>query len=144
MGYIEDRIQPRIDWYDRRAVVCKRVKYAIDLGTTLMSILLVLLISIEGFSRVCLSIIAAAIAAMIAFEKIGSFGERWLLNRLSAEALQAEVQLFKHHAGPYAAEPEGSERLLVERIEALLRHEAGRWQALSRTSEPSFERKLGA
>ena len=115
----------------------------IEVLTTVLSIALVLLISFNSFPRFWLSVIAASIAAMIALEKIGNFGRRWFLYRLSAEALQSEVQLFTHRAGPYAGETTDGSRLLVERVEGLLNQEAGKWHEISKTTEPSLERKLG-
>lgn len=143
MAYIEERIVPRIKWYDRRAVTCKRMRMAIDLGTTILSVSLIVLIEANGFPRVGLSIIAGVIAVMIAVDKIGAYGEKWLHYRMAAEALEAEVQMHNHSAGPYVLGVAEADRLLVERAEGILKREAEGWLALSRTHEMSFERKLG-
>jgi hypothetical protein len=143
MDYIKERITPRIAWYDSRSVACKRMRLVVDYGTTVLSVGLIVLMEVMRFPRLGLSVIAGIIAIMIAIEKIGAYGERWLHYRMAAEALEAEVQLHDHKAGPYAAGATDADRLLVERVESILKREAEGWIALSRTHELSFERKLG-
>jgi len=128
MSYLEDRIQPRLAWYDRRAVRCKQAHFAIEFSAALLTIGLVLLIDIETVPRIFLSSIAAGVAILLAIAKIGRFGEKWQLYRLAAEALASEVQLMLNKAGPYARDPASAERLLVERVEGLLSHEALVWR----------------
>lgn len=143
MGYIDERIRPRIAWYDRRAVTCKRIRMLIDLGTTILSVALIVLIELSNFPRIGLSVVAGVIAIMIAVDKIGAYGEKWLQYRIAAEALESEIQLHANHAGPYSGDAGEADRNLVERVEAMLKREARSWLELSKTHELSFERKLG-
>jgi hypothetical protein len=129
MNYINDRIQPRITWYDKRAVKSKRLGIALDVVATGLSIALVFLIPMEEFSRTALSLMASLIALAIAAERRGSWSEQWLVYRLSAEALEREVQWYYHSAGPYGS-VSNREALLVERTEALLASEASEWRRL--------------
>ena len=124
-------------------LVCKRARLAIDLGATIMSIALIVLIDVEGFPRIGLSIIAAAVAVMLSADKVGAFGARWLHYRLAAEELENEVELFRHSAGPYRALDCDRQVVLVERMEAILQREARGWIGLTRRDELSFDKKLG-
>ena len=130
-SYLESRVQPRLDWFDKRAVWSKRAHIAVESSAAILSIVLVLLIDITTVPRLLLSLVAAAIAILIAVGKIGRFGEKWQLYRLASEALGAEVQLCLHRAGPYAADPTGADRLLVERAEDLLSREASVWRQVT-------------
>jgi hypothetical protein len=142
MTYVEKRIVPRLKWYDARAITCKRTHVFVEVGTSVLSIVLVLLIDVEVVPRFALATIAALVAALIAIDRIGRFGEKWLLYRLAAEALESEVQLHAHSAGPYAGEQANSEKLLAERVETLLQHEATGWRALSQPEETNLARKM--
>ena len=127
VAYIRDRIEPRIAWYDRRAVSAKRLCMLSQYVSVGLSVLIIVLIEIEPVPREVLAIIAALIALVTVSERVGQFGSRWQLYRLAAESLESETQLFRHRAGPYAAIQDGDIRVFVERTEALLRREAVQW-----------------
>jgi uncharacterized protein DUF4231 len=126
--YLKERLIPRMDWYDRRAVLFKRLHLLVQYAAMTGSIMLVLLIHIEQIPRSLLAIVAAFVTLCLAAARIGRFGELWWIYRLSAESLATEMQLFRHGVGPYEVEPEAARSaLLVERCEELLTHESKKW-----------------
>jgi hypothetical protein len=143
MSYVESRITPRLKWYDKRAIWNKRAHLALEGGSAILSIALVLLIEIEVIPRVALSVIAALIAVLIALARIGRFGEKWQVYRLAAEAVEAEVQLFRHRAGSYALASAAAEQLLVERVEMLLNKEARTWSQITRVEDKAVHKLQG-
>lgn len=139
--YVEERIKPRIAWYDRRAVCCKRAHMSLQYYIAIASITLVVALHEPGVPRLLLVILAASVAVAATVERIGRFGERWQLNRAAYESLHTEVQLHAHNAGPYAHGD--ADRLLVERTEAILGIEGARWHSLvGATTQESRERRL--
>jgi hypothetical protein len=127
--YIVERLKPRLIWYDKRAVLSKRLHLTFQFVGMAGSILLVLLIHIESIKRPYLGALAALVSLCLAADKIGRFGELWLAYRLTAEALGTEEQMFHHQVGPYAA-VDGKEEFLILRCEGILSREAEVWRGI--------------
>ena len=83
----------------------------------------------EEVPRIGLALIAGLIAICTAVERIGKFGERWLLYRLAYESLNREANLFAGHAGAYSSGDANA--LLVERVESILRAEGADWGSIT-------------
>lgn len=128
--YISGRLTPRICWYDRRSVQCKRMYLAAQYLAVMGSVAVVVMIPEESIPRLWGAVLAALVALTVAFERMGQFGRRWHLYRLAAEMLESEKQFYLHSAGPYSAPNVEKSRLLVERTEKLLATEAGHWLGL--------------
>lgn len=143
MSYIESRITPRLEWYDKRATWNKQAHLALESGSAILSIALVLLIHVDVIPRLVLAVIAALISALLALGRIGRFGEKWHVYRLAAEAVQSEIELFRHNAGPYALDSAAGDRLLVERVEALLTNEARTWSQITRVEDKAVHKLHG-
>lgn len=144
MAYLDERLRPRREWYDAQAVRAKALHLSLDYTAGVVSILLIALAHVHEVPRWGVSVLALVVALAIAVEKIGKFGEKWILYRLSAEALESEAQLFLHGAGPYAGTTTPKEQMLVERTEQLLRAEAGRWQTAIGEPRIQLEGKIGS
>ena len=141
--YVRVRLRERLAWYDRRAIGCKRLHFVFEYLAAIGSIVVLLALSEEEVPRWLVACGAAAVSAAIAIGKIGRFGDRWRLYRITAESVQREEQLFANRAGPYAAAPDVSERLLVERVEAILGGEASEWHALIAIPHKEKDTPLG-
>lgn len=139
--YIEQRVQPRIGWYDKRAVACKWVYLSTQYFTVVASASVVLFIHLESIPRFVPTALAAAVALIVALERIGQFGNRWHLYRLCAETLETEKQFYLHRAGPYEDNFVDADRLFVERTEQLLMIEAANWNSLLRFGRLETEAK---
>lgn len=138
--YIEKRVRPRLDWYDRRAVVAKRTHLGLEYFSAATSVILVVLLHVESVPRLVLAIMAASVAIAVTAGRIGQFGSLWSLYRLAGESLKAEEQLFLHGAGPYSGHAAADE-LFVERVEHLLGTEATRWEAVLVAGRGSSEER---
>ena len=127
--YLERRIGERLQWYDKRARQAKRAHRALEYLSVFGSVSLVLLLHVNEIPRLGLAGIAAVVTLALAVEKIGKYGELWMAYRLTSEALEAEVELYKNGAGPYR-EGSDQDKRLVERVEQLLSKEAFDWARL--------------
>jgi len=128
IDYINSRVRPRIVWYDRKAVRCKRISMLLQYLAAAASIGVMVLLHLQShFFTAC---VAALAALSVTVEKIGQFGNLWRSYRLCAEALEMELQLYSHQSGPYVVSSIERDRLLVERIEQLLAREAGDWRSI--------------
>lgn len=127
-AYLQERVKPRIEWYDKRAVLCKRMHMYLHYFVAVASIVMVVVLNDLNVSRLMLSVLAGLIAIAATIERIGQFGDRWHMYRATYEALNAEASLYANRAGPYANGNE--DRLIVERVEAILSNEGTRWSSL--------------
>jgi Protein of unknown function (DUF4231) len=76
-------------------------------------------------------LVAIAAGAILLFEglqQINKWQENWILYRATCEGLRNEQHLFFEKAGPYAnLRPEAAQRLLAERVGALVSAEHSKW-----------------
>ena len=69
--------------------------------------------------------LAAVVVVLEGVQHIYQFQENWITYRSTAEALRNERYLYLARAGPYAGEDR--DRVLAERVEALLAQEHTKW-----------------
>lgn len=127
--YLGRRIGERLRWYDKRAKQAKGAHRALEYIAVFGSVSLVLLLHVHEIPRLGLAALAAIVTLALAVERIGKYGELWMAYRLTREALEAEVELYKNGAGPYREGTDQNKRL-VERVEQLLSKEAFDWARL--------------
>ena len=139
--YVEERIRPRLKWYDKRAVTAKRIYMLSQYVSVLLSVAIIILLEFEAIPRSVLASLAAMIAFVVVGERIGQFGRQWQLYRLASELLASELEMFRYQVGPYT-ESSMNGRRLVERTEALLRQEAAQWNSLVEDSHAGTNRGL--
>ena len=74
-------------------------------------------------------------------QHLNKWQENWILYRATCEGLRHEQHLFFEKAGPYAnLKPETAQRLLAERVGALVSAEHSKWvHARSEKTETTFE-----
>lgn len=129
--YIRTRVIPRLDWYDKKAVVNKRLYSFLQYFSVVVSIVLVLLMENEDVPRRVLAVLAALGGIAVTVERVGRFGQLWQLYRLAAEATYSQLQLYSQKAGAYATPGATTDALFVEKVEALLATEASQWEAVT-------------
>ncbi len=144
--YLTERVEGQIKYHGRKAVQHRRRfrrLAALSIGATALTpVLLVLDIifsppPLDHPSEVIFRILPAAVAmvAAIATVSLSAFKnkESWITHRLTCEALQREVHLFRYSAGPYAgiADPAA---LFVERAETLMESESREWKQVAESS----------
>lgn len=129
-NYIRSRIMPRIKYYSVRTRTYKLITRGIRFATSIMSIVVLFLINVEQVPRLIVSLIAALVALLVSIENIGKFESLWHSYRLTKEAIEAEVQLYNHRAGPYVQSVNDANTLFVERTEGIMSLEARRWHSI--------------
>jgi Protein of unknown function (DUF4231) len=128
------RLEANIEWYDRRAKASQRAYKASKVAIILLAISIPILAEygfIPGLhdSRALLvGIAAGAILLLEGLQQINKWQENWILYRATCEGLRHEQHLFAEKAGPYAGlKPELAQRLLAERVGALVSVEHSKW-----------------
>lgn len=133
--YIERRVIPRLRWYDERAVRAKRQHLMAECIAVGGSLALPFMLHLDDVPHLLLAVVASLVSVAVAVERIGRFGERWVMYRLAAETLAGELELYRSQAGPYDI-GDGAAKLLVERVEAVLVREADRWHGVVEARRP--------
>ncbi len=130
--YITQRVKPRCKWYDGRALRYKRLYLLTQYAGAVISVSLVVLIHVEAIPRLLLASLAALVAVAVSVDGIGQFGNQWRLYRMTAEAIERELQLYLNVAGTYAT-VQDREGTFVRQIEALLSSEAAQWKVFAQS-----------
>lgn len=127
--YIEERLDPQIDWYDKKSVGNQKWFKRLQVIVIVASASIPFISGYIDESTFCLKIAVGAlgllIAAITAVLGLYQFQENWLEYRTTCESLRHEKYLFLTGAEPYDVEE--AFHLLVERTEGLISKENTNW-----------------
>lgn len=137
--YIKNRLETQIEWYDKKAIHCRKYHENISvyciIGTALSALLASISTSNPCYNKV-LSIFAAIIAfsvtVFLSIDKLKKYQELHLQYRSTCEKLRQEeflyltkVAVYKDHDNPT------NDELFVERCESIMTTENGNWAQLT-------------
>jgi len=131
------RLDDQIGWYDRKSGRAQRLFKLLKLATIVIAAAIPLIgyfIPKADTTKVVLSILGAAVLVIEGIQGLTQYQQLWITYRSTAEGLKHEKYLHLAQAGPYASDP-SPDRLLAERIEALVSQENARWVVASDASK---------
>lgn len=131
--YITDRLDPQIEWYEKKATYNQRCyKYVSTTEILLLLGIIPAALFIQDETTVrSITILASAIASIFfTIQKLFKFQENWVNYRQTAELLKSEKSLALAHAGIYT-NTDNIYPLLAERAEAIMTKEHNNWSTLS-------------
>lgn len=127
-GYIEQRLDDQIRWYDRKSRTNRLAFQGLRVVEILAGATIPLLVGyvkqVPAFQFVVggLGLLVTVIAGLLALYR---FQENWTEYRLTCELLRHEKFMFLTHSTPYnVTEPLS---VLVDRAESLISSETNRW-----------------
>lgn len=132
-GYLVDRLQDQIDWYEKKAASNQRWFHRLRFTEVLAAASIPFLTGLieEAGDPVALAVgtIGVALAVIAGVLGLYQFQELWMKYRTSAEMLIHEKFLFLTAAAPY----DGGDpfHLLVQRVEGLTSDEHTDWAKLT-------------
>jgi hypothetical protein len=127
--YVKTRLVEQIKWYDGKSVKNKRLCIACQMCIFLLA---AGLIYIGYFGNIPLWIVGLIGVLLMLIESVDAlfkFKEKWINYRTTAESLKHEKNLYDNKAGVYSKE--GADKLVVERVEALISKENSYWENLN-------------
>ena len=135
--YIEQRLEPEIDYYELRSAKNKRCFHLASLAAIVASALVPVLAAAD-FDRVVLATSGGVASVVLASLALFKWQENWLQFRGNAEGLKKERALYDTRTGPYRdlTDDELTE-LLTLRVEELISREHQVWQLTQRTRHSS-------
>ena len=144
-----DRLEAQIAWYDQKASVNQR-SYKWSKAAIIVLAVAIPIVAEYGFlpmpgiedtRALWVGIAAGGILLLEGLQHLNKWQENWILYRATCEGLRNEQHLFFEKAGPYAnLKPETAQRLLAERVGALVSAEHSKWvHARSDKTETTLE-----
>ena len=124
------RLDQRIEWYDRHAAYNQRAYKVLKLIVIVAAALIPFLSGTEGFKPPWLvGALGVVIAVAEGIQQLNQHHVNWTSYRSTCEALRHEKHLYLAKAAPYAAAID-VHALLAERVEALMSQETAKWASL--------------
>jgi hypothetical protein len=124
--YISERVKQYQNWYDSKAVSCKKRYLMMRAFTVVAGGVVPVLVNIDQFTififtiqfRPIVTIVSLLVVIMVSLEGVFHYREQWKNYRSTEQALGHEQFLFLAKVGPYKGlEPETAFLLFVERTE---------------------------
>jgi hypothetical protein len=144
-GYIADRCDPQIAWFERKANSAKRWHQtsAITLTAVAAAIPVAAVLPLaQTAQRIVTAILGASVVIIQSVRTIKRWHEDWLLFRNAEETLRAEKMLYLTKTGAYAGEDRDG--LFVTTIEKVLATSHGTFTETHRVTEGRNERRPGS
>ena len=126
-GPVWERLESQLTWHDRKAEHMQLRYKGLKL-VQLTAAAAVPVVAAFSLGEAAAAALGGAILVVEGMQQVGQYHRNWVTYRATAEALQREKHLFIAHAGRYARARD-PERLLAERVEALVARETSGWAA---------------
>lgn len=130
-GYIADRLDEQIGWYDRKSLSnqnrYKWLRMLQVVAAALIPFLTAYLPPDRSTTQLLVGLLGVAIAVVTATLDLWRYQEHWIQYRTTCESLKKEKVLFLTESGPYSGGTAANFRLLVHRTETLISKENSNW-----------------
>lgn len=130
--YLQERLEPQIDWYDSKSLrnqrIFKRLRMVEIVAAALIPLISGAMLSDPRFqliSAIIIALLGVTIAITAGFLSLGQHQEHWIEYRTTCESLKKEKFLFQTGVEPYNGETAFA--LLVQRVETLVSKENTNW-----------------
>jgi hypothetical protein len=124
------RLDQRIEWYDRHAAYNQWAYKMLKLIVIVAAALIPFLSGTEGFKPPWLvGALGVIIAVAEGAQQLNQHHVNWTSYRSICEALKREKYLYLVKAAPYAGAVD-AQALLAERVESLMSQETAKWASL--------------
>ena len=134
--YLRERYEDQVDWYDRRAILYKRLNYVFQMPTIFIAAIIPIFAVLEDkWTTVILSAIVAVFTGVTNFCK---FEEKWHSYRTTCETLKKEYFFYKSRINEYRDVKE-PEEVFVGRVESAISREHTRWVEVEKSRRKETE-----
>ena len=150
LPYISERLDEQISWYGKKSAYNK-LRFRICQLIIIVASAVIPIINLgipltEGDPIQALGITAilgGVITIVAALSQMDAYFETWVLYRTTGEALKRERFLFINNAADYSGRAEEEKnKLLVERVEAILSSENSKFLSLQQQARQQSEQEL--
>jgi len=144
--YIAERINESIAWYDKQASKQKNLYLRMQAVTVIGGALVPVLVNIDlPYIDILTTIISLMVVLLVSLESVYHFREQWTNYRSTEQNLRNEYFLFTTKAGSYTDLKDGQAfNLLVSRVEDMIGMEnASTLKVMTTVSEQKTKETLG-
>lgn len=139
--YIESRLNPQIDYYDKKSVHCHKEHNALSIvGIVLTASIppLTLLSEVAPLTKFAVAIAAAIASILSSVLYLHNSKENWVEFRTICESLKSEKEKYIHSVSVYGQElsQQSRDALFIETCEAMMQEERANWTLRMRDSNP--------
>ena len=138
--YISDRLNQTLVFYDKGAVRSKNRYLRMRASTVIAGAFVPVLVNLDQIPYVDIltTLISIAVVLLVSLESVFHYREQWVNYRSTEQYLRKEYFLFTAEESPYgASSPEEAFRLFVERVESAIDSEnTSTLQVMTTVSEP--------
>jgi hypothetical protein len=127
-----DRLEDQLAWYEQRARHHKRWFQSLKVVQIVVAAAIPA-VAAAGASAGVAGALGAVVVVLEGLQQLFQFQQNWISYRGTAEALHHEKFLYEAAAGPYAGQ-DGRDRVLAERVGALIAGEHAGWRKAQLTS----------
>lgn len=137
--YIESRLNPQIEYYDKKSVHCHKEHDALSIiGIVLTASIppLTLLSEVAPVIKFAVAIAGAVASILSSVLYLHNSKENWVEFRTICESLKSEKEKYIHSVSVYGQEPSQQNRdaIFIETCEAMMQKEHASWRSRTRDS----------
>jgi len=129
--YMTERLNPQINYYNKKSVSCQRKYHALSIGNIVLTALIPVITMLSNdFSCAKYTVaLAGAVASILSSVLLlKKYKETWLECRITCEILISERETYRHSAGVYKTLPEDErDTHFIERCEEIMSSEHSNW-----------------
>lgn len=129
------RLDEQLRWYERKSRSQRLLYQWLKVAQIAIAAAIPVAAALKAPGGVA-AVLGGTVVVLEGIQQLYQFQQKWISYRSTAEALKRERHLHEVLAGPYA-ESEHGDRMLAERLEALISDETAGWVANQKPNEPA-------
>lgn len=143
--YINQRLDPQIDWYDKKSVTCQR-KYKVSQIIEIICASIIPLLA--GYSSkhfllpIIIGVLGSVIAIIESITKLNKYHENWIQYRSTCELLRYQKYLYLSQSYPYNTVDETIDNIFVKNVENIISSENNQWKNINNEREENNNKEL--
>jgi hypothetical protein len=126
-GAVRERLDEQLRWHDDKAVRSQRAYVGLKFVQLTAAATVPVAAALTAGEAVTAAL-GAVILVIEGMQQVGQYHHTWITTRATCEALEREKHLHLAHAGSYAR-ARSPDRLLAERVEAIVAGQMSGWAA---------------
>ena len=132
--YISTRLDPQIEWYDKKSVEAQRRYKQFQVAEIILAAFIPLL---SGYTSSCdlipiiIGFLGAIIVIIESITKLYKYHENWIQYRSTCEMLLYQKHLYLTHSFPYNPNDETVENIFIKNVEEIMSAENRHWKSIN-------------
>lgn len=132
--YISTRLDPQIEWYDKKSVHAQRRYKQFQVAEIIFAAFIPLL---SGYTSLCdlipiiIGFLGAIIAIIESITKLYKYHENWIQYRSTCEMLLYQKHLYLTQSFPYNPNDETIDNIFIKNVEEIMSAENRHWKSIN-------------